>query len=520
METDSGKLPESNEAARWEEGRRRHETIRQLIDRNKDHLPQSDVADAAWELGVSRATLYRLIELFREFGTVDMLQPAKMGRRKGTRALSSEVERIIETEIREVYLKPTRPTVTHLMAQIHERCAQKGLAPPHRRTVVSRVRSVDARVRGLKRGESALIQATSAKPGEFAVSRPLEVVQIDHTEIDIIVVDEQKREPVPSRPWLTLAIDVFSRTITGFHISMNAPSRVSVGLCLLHSVFDKTAWLKERCIDQDWPITGLPEAIHVDNATEFKSRAFVTGCENEGIKIIYRPPAQPHFGGQIERLIGTMMGAVHLLPGTTFSNPMERGEYDSAGAAQMTLRELENFLAVEIAGSYHQRIHAGLQRAPIAVWREFSAAAPLRMPSDRMKFWISFLPDDRRVLRPDGLHLFGLKYWHGALARSVGRSKETAFVRYDPRDISRVFVKGTSGAFIEARWHDLTLPPISLHEWRNELRRRNKNARDERDTAAMMKAIAAWTDDGPIPETRAETGLVITQILNSEPPKT
>jgi putative transposase len=103
---------------------------------------------------------------------------------------------------------------------------------------------------------------------------------------------------------------------------------------------------------------------------------------------------------------------------------MERDEYDSAGAARMTLRELENYLAIEITGSYHQRIHAGLQRAPIAVWREFSASAPLRMPSERMKFWISFLPDDKRVLRPDGLHLFGLKYWHGALARSAGRSKE------------------------------------------------------------------------------------------------
>jgi transposase InsO family protein len=90
-------------------------------------------------------------------------------------------------------------------------------------------------------------------PGEYSVSRPLEVVQIDHTEIDIIVVDERTRFPMPSRPWLTLTIDVFSRVVTGFHVSMNAPSRVSVDLCLLNSIFDKTAWLGEREIDQDWP---------------------------------------------------------------------------------------------------------------------------------------------------------------------------------------------------------------------------------------------------------------------------
>lgn len=188
--------------------------------------------------------------------------------------------------------------------------------------------------------------------------------------------------------------------------------------------------------------------------------------------------------------MGTMMGAVHLLPGTTFSNPEERGDYDSAAAARMTLRELESYLAVEITGSYHQRIHEGLRRAPIAVWREFSTSAPLRMPRDRMGFWVSFLPDERRRLRPDGLHLFGLKYWHGALARDVGRMKDKVLVRYDPSDISRVFVERPSGQFVEARWHDLTLPSISLHEWRSELRTRNKKARDERDTPAMMRAIA------------------------------
>jgi putative transposase len=101
--------------------------------------------------------------------------------------------------------------------------------------------------------------------------------------------------------------------------------------------------LKDREINQGWPVTGLPEAIHVDSAPEFKSRAFVTGCENGGMPIIYRPAVQPHLGGHIERLMGTMMGAIHLLPGTTLRNPVVRGDYHSANAARMTLRELENY---------------------------------------------------------------------------------------------------------------------------------------------------------------------------------
>jgi putative transposase len=120
---------------------------------------------------------------------------------------------------------------------------------------------------------------------------------------------------------------------------------------------------------------------------------------------------------------------------------------------------------------------------------EISVVVRRRLPRQRENRLLG--PRRRsRVLRPDGLHRFGLKYWHGALARDVGRTDKKIVVRYDPRDISRVFVARPSGRFIEARWQDLTLPPVSLHEWRNELKARNKTARDECDTRAMMKAIA------------------------------
>jgi transposase InsO family protein len=79
--------------------------------------------------------------------------------------------------------------------------------------------------------------------------------QVDHTRADVIVVDEETREPIGG-PWLTLAIDVFSGLVTGFYLTMDAPSRLSVSPCLLHSVFDKSAWLKDRGIDGLWPVRG------------------------------------------------------------------------------------------------------------------------------------------------------------------------------------------------------------------------------------------------------------------------
>src|SRR5215510_7678507 len=164
-----------------------------FADYGKQPLPRYVVEDVAWELGVSRATLYRVIELYKTFGTVDVLQPSATGRRSGTWVLPKATEQIIEETIHNVYLKPTRPTLTHLVDCVHARCTEEGVAPPHRRTVRARVKAIDIRVRGQRRGERDIVKATTAVPGEYAVSRPLEVVQIDHTEIDIIVVDTAAR---------------------------------------------------------------------------------------------------------------------------------------------------------------------------------------------------------------------------------------------------------------------------------------------------------------------------------------
>ena len=58
------------------------------------------------------------------------------------------------------------------------------------------------------------------------MTAPLEQVQIDHTVIDLIVVDDRDRQPI-GRPYLTLAIDVFTRCVIGMVVTLEAPSAVS-----------------------------------------------------------------------------------------------------------------------------------------------------------------------------------------------------------------------------------------------------------------------------------------------------
>ncbi len=103
------------------------------------------------------------------------------------------------------------------------------------------------------------------------------------------MVDPVTRLPI-GRPTLTLAIDVNTRIVMGFYLSLEAPSLTAVALCLTHAVMDKTAWLASRGIAADWPAHGIPRTIHVDNGAEFHARAFERACGEHRIDLTYRPP--------------------------------------------------------------------------------------------------------------------------------------------------------------------------------------------------------------------------------------
>jgi putative transposase len=486
----SDEFPDEVDQRRWDDACGRADAIRDFLRRRPAGSTIGDVAGLAAKLGLSQATTYRLIKIFREGGTVTSLLGRTRGRPKGFRTLDQKRQEIIGATIAGFYLKPTRPPFSRLVREVQANCIAAGLKPPNWRTIRARLEDIELRGRAKQRGEKKIVKATTATPGEYSASRPLEVVEIDHTRADVFVVDEQTRTPI-GRPWLTLALDVCTRMVPGFYLTMDAPSRLSTSMCLLHAVFDKSAWLRERDIQEPWPVAGLPEILHVDNGPDFRSRAFERGCQDAGVKTIWRPPGEPHFGGHIERFIGTQMGALHLLPGTTFSKVEELGDYDPKRHAALTLRELERYIALEIVGSYHQSIHSGLGRPPIAVWKEHEGQIPLRLPQDRMRFWLAFLPEEERILRVDGIHLFGLRYWSPALSADVGRSNRRLLVKYDPRDMSRVFVRRPSGNFVEARYADVTLPSVTLHEVQTARRSLLDKGRREVDMRSIIRTAMA-----------------------------
>lgn len=384
-----------------------------------------------------------------------------------------------------------RPSVAALIRAISQECRRGNVPVPNYRTIQRRLATYDPKeVSQARFGAKAAGEAFRPVQVNHQPTLPFQLLQIDHSPVDLIVLDERDRLPI-GRPWITLAIDVATRSVAGFYLSLESPSVVSVATVLTQCVLSKDTWLADRGLNSlQWPISGIPDGIHLDNAKEFHSHALVRGAQEYGIELTYRPVGRPHYGGHIERLIGTTMGAVHLLPGTTFSNAQEKGSYNSAKKATMTMVELERWLALEILGRYHKSVHSALRLPPLTAWEKgIRTRGPLRQVENAKQFFCDFLPGERRLIRRDGIRMFNIHYWSDILSPLAGRSEKPALIKYDPRDMSRVYWRDDEGQYWDIPYRDLRLPPISLWEQQAAMKKLQADGRRAVDEIVLFEII-------------------------------
>lgn len=476
----------------WAQARHRTEIIGPLA--ALEVVGHEAADEAAQALGLSRRQVYVLIRRARQgTGLVTDLTPGRSGGGKGKGRLPEPVERIIRELLQKRFLTKQKRSLAAFHREVAQACKTQKLPVPARNTVAQRIAGLHpAKIARSRGGQDAArpLQGAGGIPPE--VTMPLEQVQIDHTVIDLIVVDERDRQPI-GRPYLTLAIDVFTRCVLGMVVTLEAPSAVSVGLCLAHAACDKRPWLEGLNVEMDWPMSGKPRLLYLDNAAEFKSEALRRGCEQHGIRLDYRPPGQPHYGGIVERIIGTAMQMIHdELPGTTFSNPGQRGEYDSEKMATLTLRELERWLALAV-GTYHGSVHNGLLQPPAARWAE--AVERVGVPAVVTRptaFLVDFLPVIRRTLTRTGFVIDHIHYYADALKTWIARRERLpAFlIRRDPRDISRIWVLEPEGQhYLEIHYRTLSHPAVTLWEQRQALAKLRQLGREQVDESALFRMI-------------------------------
>lgn len=389
-------------------------------------------------ISCSKSTFYRLLHKYDEdAGPIALLQ-TKRGRKKGESQLLEAVESIIKAAIKSK-LKNRTAGPSAVWKEVEDKCILSGLPVPSLGAVAKRVNLISPLdLRKLQYGAADAYDKLAMKPGKLKLSRPLQVTQIDHTLVDIILCDDDRR-PL-GRPWITVLIDVKTRVILSYYLSWHHPSSVSVAATIAFAVSNKADYLSMiGCEHISYPFSGKPEAIHSDNAKEFKSISMEKACAKNKINLNWRPYGKKHYGGHIERLIGTLMGEVHFLPGTTFSNTKARKGYDSEKKSCMTFLEFSQWFATQVA-IYHSTPHSALKQTPGDAWFDYygSHDPNTLTNNEKAELTIDFLPQDRRTVYPKGLRFKNNYYYCPDLAPYVGQD---VLIKYNPLSMKRVWAR-------------------------------------------------------------------------------
>lgn len=486
----------------WQIAQERLEIIRPLV--HKEGRTKDEVDSVAAKHSLHRNTLYKWLRLYESEGLLSSLAP-KTRKDSGSKKLPKESEAIVSACIEEEYLSKQRKSVSNLFIEIKRQCRNAGVTTPHVNTVRARINELSNELKIRRRFSAKKAhEFLHMNKGPFPHAEyPLSVVQIDHTPLDIILVDDVHRLPL-MRPWVTMAIDVYSRMVVGFYVSFDSPSAVSVGACLSHAILPKEHWLVENEIDATWPCWGFPRTVHVDNAKEFRGRMLQLACDQYAINLEWRPVARPHFGAHIERLLGTFAKRIHALPGTTFSNIFDREGYDSEKHSAFTLKEFERWFSLLVVQSYHNDYHTGIDRTPLAKYEEGilgdknskGVGLPARV-KDEETLRLNFLPYAERTIQSYGVQIDNVHYYHDVLriwinstVEGNSKLKRKFIFRIDPRDISTIwFYDPQLEMYYPIPYRNISLPTATKWEFNAALAKLKEEGKSTVDEDAIFDAI-------------------------------
>lgn len=412
-------------------------TVHGLADEGSE-IPNRVIKAEAKKLSISATKLRVVIRGYRLNGVV--VYRYQRGRKSHGKYLPVPYERIVSKAIAEVYETTRECTISAVERAVETACTVERLEKiPSRTAIKARIESISPFNLAHNRGDRELQRATRLINGNYNAEFPLDVCQIDFTVSDMVIVDNLSRRPI-GRPLLGLAIDMAARAIPAAWLFLEAPSRFTAGWMMVQIVMPKTKLVESlNCSEFPWPVYGRFRKVYVDNG--FRIKEFISACAEHSIDLAFRQPGEPQSGGMIERLIGTFVGKMHLLPGTTYANPLTRKkkQYDPEKEATYSLREAMQFLTSEIH-RYHHTPHRSLDgRTPLEVWnaglvRNGKLALP-EIPRDPKQYLIPFLWNDTCTVGRHGITLSSRTYRSDLLREHVGRRLKVFYNRNNPSEV-------------------------------------------------------------------------------------
>lgn len=444
------------------------------------------VEEVSSEFGVkpiSSSTVARWAKTFiaSNYNPNSLLPSYKLRRSK----FKDQVELLIEVKIEQSLSSDKRINKKVLAEEILMELEQTldSSVLPSRRTLMRRIDASDPNkllqnVHGKSQSRKLSIAAGQSKNSD----RALELVQADGNHLDILLIDEATGE-VLGHVYLTIFIDVHTRCILAFHLT--------------HSPFSGYTFLEafKGALNED---NGLPggkiQRLMVDNGSDYISESAKNICNLTKTEIEVAPPRGPNTKAHVERFFRTLnQQFIHQLPGTTFSNPKQKGEYNSEKFACLDIKTMREgiYKFIEI---YHNSYHLGMNSTPIEMWER--GKKKNRIYTYDSKTINSFAKlTVLRTINKGRIYFEGLRWYSHALRAlelkmEQSKSKQKVQVFIDESNLSHIVVKDPfTQALIQA---DSTKPhytsELSLFEHRY-IAQQNRHQKNESDGLSDDEAL-------------------------------
>lgn len=313
-------------------------------------------------------------------------------------------------------------------------------------------------------------EATPTQGQPVIATRPGQIVFLDTNSFDVLVRDGLFGLPVEAK--LTLALDVYTRSIVGFRFTLVSDKSVDVAM-VIRDVMMPMPMRPEWGEDALWPYPGVPahivaeqagftvagkpfmpiEGITTDHGSIYVSHHVVELSEECGSNLLPARKMRARDKHAVEltfRMIRQLL--LEELPGYRGMDVADRGA-DPEGDASMTLEQAERFLAWFVVHIWQQR-PLGQHRPHWCVNGDQSPNS-LFAASMSQAGWAMQIPDPELYYRllesvpvrvtERGVLLHGLWYRNDVLKDFLqpslrgGKRRGKWIVKWDPRDRREVF---------------------------------------------------------------------------------
>ena len=448
------------------------------------------------------------------------LVPQTAGRGNRTPRLSEEQEHWLSHIIETKWSSPEARNYKTCYRELVVACESAGIKPPAYPTLIERIKAVeDARTTRGRHGKRMAYQLSEFVDVLYVDtpahgSRPFQYVHIDHTQLDIELISSRTGKPL-GRPWLSFAVDAYSRRIVALYLTFDPPS--------YHSVMMVVRDLVRR-------FGRLPEFVVVDNGRDFMSSAFETFLEVMGTHLRFRPAGQPRHGAVLERMFGRANTEyIHNLSGNTKATKnvrMTTGKHMPVNFAEWTLESMYHGITYWATEYYDHNRHPALDCSPREAFQRgvtLTGARPQRQILFNEDFLIATCPPvDRGGVRvahhQRGVKVNDMLYWHADF-RDPRYAGQKWPVRYDPWDASSVYVR-LKDRWVRARCRNLMgLGQLTEHERRalteEYINSSGAPVNDERGGQRLREFMQVFTPQGAMAaafERQAENKALFNQL--------